>query len=24
MPGYHQWTTPSGRIYTQEPRAYPA
>ena len=23
-PGYHQWTTPSGRTYTQEPWAYPA
>jgi Domain of unknown function (DUF222) len=22
-PGYHQWTTPSGRRYTQEPWAYP-
>jgi hypothetical protein len=23
-PGYHQWTTPSGRTYTQEPKRYPA
>jgi len=23
-PGYHQWTTPSGRTYTQEPWRYPA
>ena len=23
-PGYHQWTTPSGRTYTQEPWSYPA
>ena len=23
-PGYHQWTTPSGRVYTQEPWQYPA
>jgi hypothetical protein len=23
-PGYHQWTTPSGLTYTQEPWAYPA
>jgi len=23
-PGYHQWTTPSGRTYTQEPWAYAA
>lgn len=23
-PGWHQWTTPSGRIYTQEPKRYPA
>jgi hypothetical protein len=23
-PGYHQWTTPSGRTYTQEPWQYPA
>jgi len=22
-PGYHQWTTPSGRAYTQEPWQYP-
>ena len=22
-PGYHQWTTPSGRSYTQEPWEYP-
>ena len=23
-PGWHQWTTPSGRTYTQEPKRYPA
>jgi hypothetical protein len=23
-PGYHQWITPSGRVYTQEPWQYPA
>jgi hypothetical protein len=23
-PGWHQWKTPSGRIYTQEPKRYPA
>ncbi|HEX4834432.1 MAG TPA: DUF222 domain-containing protein [Trebonia sp.] len=23
-PGYHEWTTPSGRTYTQEPWRYPA
>jgi hypothetical protein len=23
-PGWHQWTTPSGRAYTQEPKRYPA
>ena len=23
-PGYHQWRTPSGRVYVQEPWAYPA
>jgi hypothetical protein len=23
-PGYHQWTTPTGRVYTQEPKRYPA
>jgi hypothetical protein len=23
MPGYHQWTTPSGRTYTKEPMRYP-
>ena len=23
-PGYHQWTTPSGRAYVQEPWQYPA
>ena len=23
-PGFHQWTTPTGRIYTQEPKRYPA
>ena len=22
-PGYHQWTTPSGRTYTSEPTRYP-
>jgi hypothetical protein len=22
-PGWHQWTTPSGRVYTQEPKRYP-
>jgi hypothetical protein len=22
-PGFHQWTTPSGRTYTQEPKHYP-
>jgi len=22
-PGWHQWTTPSGRTYTQEPKRYP-
>jgi Domain of unknown function (DUF222) len=24
QPGYHQWTTPSGRVYTQEPWRYPS
>jgi hypothetical protein len=24
MPGFHQWTTPTGRTYTQEPKRYPA
>jgi hypothetical protein len=24
LPGWHQWTTPSGRIYTQGPMRYPA
>ncbi len=24
QPGWHQWTTPSGRTYTQEPMKYPA
>jgi hypothetical protein len=24
VPGWHQWRTPSGRIYTQEPAKYPA
>jgi hypothetical protein len=24
QPGYHQWTTPTGRTYTQEPWRYPA
>jgi hypothetical protein len=23
-PGWHQWTTPSGRVYTQEPKRYPS
>ena len=23
-PGFHQWTTPTGRTYTQEPKRYPA
>jgi hypothetical protein len=23
-PGWHQWTTPSGRVYTQGPKRYPA
>jgi hypothetical protein len=23
-PGWHRWTTPSGRVYTQEPKRYPA
>lgn len=23
LPGWHQWKTPSGRIYTQEPKRYP-
>ena len=23
-PGWHQWTTPSGRTYTQHPKRYPA
>ena len=23
-PGWHQWTTPSGRVYVQEPKRYPA
>ena len=23
-PGWHQWTTPSGRVYTQGPKQYPA
>jgi hypothetical protein len=22
-PGWHQWTTPAGRVYTQEPKRYP-
>ena len=22
-PGWHQWQTPSGRVYTQEPKRYP-
>ena len=24
QPGWHQWTTPSGRTYTQPPKRYPA
>jgi hypothetical protein len=24
LPGWHQWETPSGRIYTQGPMQYPA
>jgi hypothetical protein len=24
LPGWHQWTTPSGRTYTQGPMQYPA
>jgi hypothetical protein len=24
LPGWHQWTTPSGRSYTQGPLRYPA
>jgi hypothetical protein len=24
QPGFHQWTTPTGRTYTQEPKRYPA
>jgi hypothetical protein len=23
-PGFHEWTTPAGRTYTQEPKRYPA
>jgi hypothetical protein len=23
-PGWHQWQTPSGRTYVQEPKRYPA
>jgi hypothetical protein len=23
-PGYHEWTTPSGRVYHREPARYPA
>lgn len=23
MPGYHQWTAPSGRTFTTEPMRYP-
>jgi hypothetical protein len=23
-PGWHQWTTPAGRVYIQEPKRYPA
>jgi hypothetical protein len=23
-PGWHQWITPAGRVYTQEPKRYPA
>jgi hypothetical protein len=24
QPGWHQWTTPAGRVYTQDPKRYPA
>jgi hypothetical protein len=24
QPGWHQWTTPAGRVYIQEPWRYPA
>jgi hypothetical protein len=24
LPGWHQWTTPSGRVYTKGPKEYPA
>lgn len=24
QPGFHEWTTPTGRTYTQEPKRYPA
>jgi hypothetical protein len=24
QPGWHRWETPSGRVYTQEPKRYPA
>jgi hypothetical protein len=24
LPGFHEWTTPSGRVYTREPALYPA
>ena len=24
QPGWHQWTTPAGHIYTQDPKRYPA
>jgi hypothetical protein len=23
-PGWHEWHTPSGRVYVQEPKRYPA
>jgi hypothetical protein len=23
-PGWHQWETPAGRIYTQSPKRYPS
>ena len=23
-PGWHRWQTPAGRVYTQEPKRYPA
>ena len=24
QPGWHRWQTPAGRVYTQEPKRYPA